>query len=128
VEDRSLLVDTSILIDYFRKQNKKQTTLYQLVEKEYRLHISTITYFEYIAGSNNRDFDQYTLTKYTIIPFDQAQALRASALFQELKQQNQLIEFRDIFIASCAIELDMPLVTSNLKHFERFKQLVLFKW
>jgi len=36
-----------------------------------------------------------------------------------LRQQNKMIEFRDIFIAATCLVNDLPVKTLNLKHFER---------
>ena len=52
-------------------------------------------------------------------------AEKASEIFHALKQQNKLIEFRDIFIAAAAIVYQMPLKTLNIKHFQRVEGLTL---
>jgi predicted nucleic acid-binding protein len=38
-----------------------------------------------------------------ILPFEKDTAIRASEIFLRLKQSNQVIEFRDIFIAATSI-------------------------
>jgi predicted nucleic acid-binding protein len=49
-----ILLDTSILIDYFRKQNKEKTILYHLFSEEKDLVISVISKYELIFGSNHQ--------------------------------------------------------------------------
>jgi len=125
--DRRVLVDTSIFIDYFRKENKTKTKLYYLAQEKYTLTTSSVCYFEYMVGSKNREFDKLIFENIEIIPFDKVQAFEASTIFQNLKENNKLIEFRDIFISACAISEKIPLATLNIKHFKRIKNISLLK-
>ena len=59
------------------------------------------------------------------LPFAKAVAEKAAIIYQELKKENKVIEFRDIFIAATALVHDMPVLTSNKKHFTRVKGLKL---
>jgi len=127
MDDRRVVIDTSIFIDYFRKENKKKTKLYFLTREGYELTTSSICYFEYMSGSKNREFDKLLFDNIEVIPFDKNQAFIASTVFKDLKNKNSLIEFRDILIASCAMAYNVPLVTLNIRHFERIDGLVLFE-
>jgi len=49
LENRGVPVDTSILIDSFRKENKEISTLYK-IQKNRTLYASTITEFEFPTG------------------------------------------------------------------------------
>jgi len=122
-----LLIDTSIIIDHFRKKDKTNTRLIQLYSK-YILHISSITIFELYNGASSkekvRDIE-LLLKNVTIIDFTSKIALEASKIYLELLSENKMIEFRDIFIASTAIVNKMPLDTFNLNHFERIKGISL---
>jgi predicted nucleic acid-binding protein len=125
MEDRRVLVDTSIFIEYFRKENKSKTKLYQLRKNGYTLLTSAICYFEYMSGSKNSEFDVLLFTYIEIIAFEKNQAETASNIFKNLKKKNALIEFRDILIASSAISENISLATLNKKHFERIDSLNL---
>jgi len=127
MDDRRVVIDTSIFIDYFRKENKKKTKLYFLTREGYELTTSSICYFEYMSGSKNREFDKLLFDNIEVIPFDKNQAFIASTVFKDLKNKNSLIEFRDILIASCAMAYNVPLATLNIRHFERIDRLVLFE-
>ena len=127
MENRRVLVDTSIFIDYFRKENKRNTKLYRLREDRYEILTSSICYFEYMSGSKNREFDTLLFKNIDVIDFDKKQAYIASQIFRDLKQRNALIEFRDILISSSAISLGIPLATLNKKHFERIEDLILLE-
>ena len=52
MENRKVLIDTSILIDHFRKKVKTKTFLANLI-LNYNLFISIITDYEFRAGSND---------------------------------------------------------------------------
>lgn len=49
MEYEQLLIDTSILIDYFRKKKVENSILFHLVDN-YDLNISVITEFEFLIG------------------------------------------------------------------------------
>jgi len=68
---------------------------------------------------------KYFFEKIGIISFDSSAALIASSIYRNLKTKNQLIEFRDIFIAATAIAHDIPVLTLNMNHFERVEHLKL---
>jgi predicted nucleic acid-binding protein len=53
--EKIILLDTSILIEHFRKKDKSKTTLYKLSEKNYRFSISTVTYYEIFIGWEKGD-------------------------------------------------------------------------
>jgi predicted nucleic acid-binding protein len=127
LEHRRVLVDTSIFIEYFRKENKKNTKLYWLREEGYEIVTSSICYFEYMSGSKNGEFDTVLFKNIAVIDFDKEQAYIASQTFKDLKQRNVLIEFRDILISSSAMALDIPLATLNRRHFERIEDLILLE-
>ncbi len=125
MEDSRVLVDTSVIIDYLRKQNKKSTAFWKLIN-DYECSISTITLFELYSGAkqDTQKKDVNILKSVLeIIAFDAFQAEQASAIFKTLKKENKLIEFRDIFIAACATSNKIPLATLNHKHFERIKDV-----
>jgi tRNA(fMet)-specific endonuclease VapC len=122
-----LLIDTSIIIDHFRKKDKSNTRLIERYKK-YSLCISTITIFELYNGASNSNLTQdieRILKNIEIIDFNLSIALEASKIYKELLYENKMIEFRDIFIAATAIANQVPVDTLNVKHFERIKGVIL---
>ncbi len=122
---RELLVDTSIVIDHLRKQNKSSTTLVKAAAT-HTLYISTIVEFELFAGAldTQKQNDLHViLERCTVVPFTSEIAQNAAKIYQQLRQQNQLIEMRDIFIGATAIVYNLPLLTINSKHFIRIERL-----
>ena len=78
------------------------------------------------ATSSEKEKDIRTLTDgLNVLPFDNKIALKAGQIYQELRKKNQLIEFRDIFIAATCLIHELPLATLNKKHFERIEGLTV---
>ncbi len=122
-----LLIDTSVLIDYFRKSQKERTFFYELAGKYNPIAISTITKYEIMVGnsSKQKDFWQHLLANLEVFAFDEAAADEAAIIQKELKRQNQLIDFADIAIAATARVNDIEIATLNEKHFRRIDRLKL---
>jgi predicted nucleic acid-binding protein len=106
MDDQKVLIDTSVIIEHFRKTNKTSTTLFQLPENLQKV-ISVITIFEFKIGIRNR----------SVLDF-----WNEMTLFFDVLNINQTT----IHIAASAIEHNIPFLTLNKKHFERIKDIVLF--
>ena len=125
MEYSNILVDTSIIIEYLRKTDKADTQLHVFM-KNYQLYTSSIVEFELRAGALNALKQQQVekiLSAFIILPFTSQVSQEAAFIYQKLKQDNKLLEIRDIFIAATAISHVMPLTTLNRKHFERIDRL-----
>ena len=122
-----ILIDTSIFIEYLRKQNKAKSILYQIVESQ-EIYTSTVVEFELYAGATDeqkrRDVDGI-LTWCTVVPFTSDIAQTAAIIYQELKSVNRLIDMRDILIAASALTHGLPVMTLNMGHFDRVTGLQL---
>lgn len=125
--NKLILLDTSILIDYYRKTNKEKTVLFELTNKGYLFSISTITKFEICTGANEKQmiFWNQLFKSFTIFPFDENTSDFASEINVSLKKKRKQIDIADLFIASTAIANNIPISTLNLKHFERIERLEL---
>jgi tRNA(fMet)-specific endonuclease VapC len=124
LEDRGVLVDTSILIDFFRKKNKKKTALFKIQQK-HEIYASTVTEFEFLAGVKDESVRSlnHFFSRINLLTFDSNAARKASSIYQDLKSKNKVIEFRDIFIAATALANNLPLSTLNKEHFSRIESL-----
>lgn len=69
------LVDTSVLIDYFRKKDKSRTMLWQLFKDGYGLRISVITEYEILIGATEeqRTFWSQLLRHIAVLPLRSAE-------------------------------------------------------
>ncbi|WP_131536947.1 type II toxin-antitoxin system VapC family toxin [Pedobacter nototheniae] len=100
-----IMVDTSILIDYFRKKDKSKTKLFSLSQKFENLCISSITEFEIYTGASGEqlDFWKMMLSNFITFPFDSDAALVAVKIQNKLKKLRKVIDKADLFIAAIAV-------------------------
>ena len=130
MENRRIVADTSVLIEFLRKRNRKKSLLWQLMERNHSIVISTITVFELYAGAETEQHyeDLAKLLKWLeVVNLTEEVARTSGEIYKELKRKNTIIEFRDIFIGAMAIEFDLPLVTLHEKHFKKMEKLKLLK-
>ena len=121
MERTGMVADTSIFIEFLRAKDKTKTALF-LIPDTNHIYISAVTLYELLIGANTPEKvnDIKILTEgLPILAFNEDVAIRAAQIYLHLRQQNKMIEFRDIFIAATCIVNDLPVKTLNLKHFER---------
>ena len=120
-----MVIDTSIFIEYLRKNDKANTQLYKVPENV-QFYISAVTFYELIMGATTKekrgDIDKLT-SEIPILSFNEEVAVKAGEIYHYLKKENKMIEFRDIFIASTCLVNELPIKTLNIKHFERIQGL-----
>jgi tRNA(fMet)-specific endonuclease VapC len=123
-----ICLDTSVLIDYFRKQNKQNSFFFKIITcYDFDFAISVITKLEILNGSNEeqKDFWERLFQKMQIIPLGEDEVEVASRIIKKLKSQNKLIDLPDILIAATAKTHNLRLATLNKNHFERIEKLSL---
>ncbi|MDP3915400.1 MAG: type II toxin-antitoxin system VapC family toxin [Bacteroidota bacterium] len=124
-----ILLDSSILIELFRKQDKAKTLFYKLSQTSVKLCISSITHYE-IGIGNRKSHDEYWESlsmNLRVIPFDKACSNSAVTIYSELLKANKMIDLADILIGATAITYSIPIATLNVKHFDRIKGLEIIK-
>ena len=126
MESNRILIDTSIIIDYYRKKNIENTKFYRLVDK-YDICISVITQFEFLIGFSDEKlaFAKELIDRMEIIDINKLISEKARSIYFELKKINKLIPLADLFIAASAVYCKVPLVTLNKKHFEYIQEIKL---
>jgi tRNA(fMet)-specific endonuclease VapC len=120
-----MVVDTSIFIDHLRAKDKKKSQLFAIPDSA-QLYISSVTMYELLMGvtDDEKQKDIKLLTEdLPVLPFDESVARKAADIYHQLRLENRMIEFRDIFIAATCLVFELPLMTLNKKHFERIKGL-----
>ncbi|GGH39533.1 type II toxin-antitoxin system VapC family toxin [Dyadobacter endophyticus] len=122
-----VLVDTSVLIDFFRKSNKANSRLLKMVRDDFSYCISALTEFEIYTGTtpNQTAYWEDFLFRTQVLAFDKEIARTAVDISKALKKQSKLIGMADLFIAATAVHYSLPLATLNVKHFERVDELIL---
>ena len=127
MENRRILVDTSVIIEFLRKDKKEKSWLWKIKETSV-CFISSITLFELLSGAKTdkqvEDIDKITKWIESIY-FDDEIAMVAASMFKNLKRNNQIIDYRDIFIAATAKFCNLKLATLNISHFNRIEGLTL---
>ncbi len=126
MEDKLILLDTSILIDLFRRKVKENSYFYQLSGKYQNFAVSTARFEIFVGQTDNQnEFWDNFYDKVKIIVFDDECAQAASRIVKQLKSKNKMIEISDILIGATAIAHELPLATLNKKHFGRIENLIL---
>ncbi|GAB3918512.1 type II toxin-antitoxin system VapC family toxin [Larkinella terrae] len=120
-------LDTSILIDYFRKTDKSKTRLVRLSQRFEQLCISSVTEFEIYSGANPQQlgFWNQLLDNSSVYPFDSQASKVAVDIQQDLKRLRKTIDKADLFIAATAVANNLILDTLNRKHFDQIAKLTL---
>jgi len=127
MESTLICLDTSILIDFYRKKDKSKSTFFKLTEHYALFAVSAITEYELYLGSSNEQnvfWDKF-FSQITVLPFNTKSARQSATIYQQLKAKNKLIDAPDILIAGTAISNNLPFATLNRKHFEHIKDLQL---
>ncbi|EKB50975.1 type II toxin-antitoxin system VapC family toxin [Cecembia lonarensis] len=122
-----ILLDSSVLIDLFRKKDKTKSYFFNLLSEENDFAISTVTQYEIGIGNkvSTSDFWNELNDRLTILSFDQSCSIEAIEIYATLKRKNKLIDLADLLIGATAKSHNIPLATLNKKHFQRIDGLVL---
>lgn len=118
--DKTIMVDTSILIDYYRKTDKSNSVWIAMVRKGYLFAISSITKYEIYSGANQQQlqFWNQVLEAIEVLPYDDDAVNSAIDINLKLKKKRKQIDLADLFIAATAVSNGLAFATLNKKHFE----------
>jgi tRNA(fMet)-specific endonuclease VapC len=126
----SALLDTSIVVEYFRGNLKIADTL----EGAQTLLVPSIVAGELCYGAlRSEQFEKrwqqllMFLQTVTILSVDRETAFHYGHIRSALAQTGTPIPENDIWIATLAIQHQLPLVTRD-KHFERIPSISLLNW
>ncbi|MDQ7064921.1 MAG: type II toxin-antitoxin system VapC family toxin [candidate division KSB1 bacterium] len=128
METEAILIDSSLIIQFFRMTIKEETAFFKLMENN-QLYISVVTEYELLGGATSKELLNDTLKildLLTVVNFTSLEARRAAEIYRTLRRKNANIGAADIFIAATAINYDLPLATLNTRHFNRIKSLKLY--
>jgi tRNA(fMet)-specific endonuclease VapC len=127
MESEIICLDTSILIDFYRKKLKEKSAFYKLTKIYNLFAVSIITEYEIMIGAKAEEIDFWKdfFGRVTILPFDKPANDIAIEITKQLKRKNSLIEIPDIFIGATALSRKIKIATINKKHFERISDLAL---
>lgn len=125
--DKIVLADTSILIKYFRKTDKANSTWIILFDQGFDFCISAITYYEIYSGATATQLSFWSgvLKRIMVLPIDEAVSQTAVDINAVLKRKRKQIGMAGLFIAATAVANNFPLATLNKKHFDRIDGLTI---
>ena len=125
-----VVVDTSIIIDHLRQQDRPHSKLAELIAKfpDETWTISMITVQELYTGKSaatakNEIIIIETIQPFEILEYSKAVAKTAGALVRE----NKSLTFADAAIAATAIKNHASIATINQKDFEKIPGLTLLQ-
>ena len=119
------LVDTCVLIDVLRGDERARAALNQVVDAGERIVGSVLTRTEIIAGTRAREERAVAdlLGFIGWLPVDQVTADRAGRYAQKYMRSHRNIDITDYVIAAPADLAGATVLTRNVKHFPMFADL-----
>lgn len=116
-----VLVDTTILVDIWRNGASQWPELEPASN-----HISTVSYIEFLQGSNRRDKEKTIkfLDHYGHIRLDHSTCDTAIELIRKHSETHGL-RLADSLIAATCLVHDLDLLTLNRRHFQKIANLKL---
>lgn len=120
-----MLFDTDIFI-WVQRGNTKAAAKINVAQERY---VSIQTYMELLQGATNKKQHQYTKSflidlEFTVLPLTENIGHRAAVYIEEYSLSSGL-RAGDAIIAATAVENNIPLMTSNIKHFKPINELLL---
>lgn len=120
-----MLFDTDMFIWVQRGQKKAA----EIMDKAKERFLSVQTYMELLQGAKNKEHhrvikDFLSSFGFKILPFTENIGHRASIYVEEYALSSN-IRAGDAIVAATAVENNIPLVTSNAKHFRPIEELRL---
>lgn len=119
-----LSVDTCFLIDLEREQRRgtpgpAESFLRDHLEAEYCL--SAVAFGEFAVGFDSPDHPRLGKIRagYDLLPINDETALVYARIYRRLQDRKCLIGANDLWIAACAVQHGLPLVTRNVDGFKR---------
>lgn len=124
-----ILIDTSVIIDYFRRTDKERSFLQQLSPSENEFYISIITHTECFAGKsiweneNAKKALEIFLSGFKILSLEEKTSEQAGKIKAKFGTK-----IPDAIIAATAIVWQLKLFTLNRKDFEKIDKITLGVW
>ena len=121
----NILLDTDILVDYFRKYEKAQRFFEELRKIDCVVYFSAITETELLAGKECNVIEIRTklldfLSNFTKISVNNQIAMKAGDF-----RRRYMIKTPDAIIAATAFATKSDLVTRNAEDYKKIKEITL---
>jgi len=123
-------LDTFFIVDILRGNEKIKIILQSLTDGSEAITVTSPSVMELVKGAylglnSKREIEgiEGLLLSLVVLDFDKKSAFSAGEIEAELKKKGEMIQVEDIMIAAIVIESNETLLTRNVKHFERIKDL-----
>jgi predicted nucleic acid-binding protein len=120
-----IVADSDVLIDALAGREPAAARVRQLVRSR-RLATTSISRFELLAGARDddeRDTVRALLDAIPALVFDAPAADRAADAGRTLTAGGTPLPMADLAIAGICLSLEVPLLSRNVRHFERIEGL-----
>jgi predicted nucleic acid-binding protein len=127
LENRLIVVDTDVIIDFFRDISPAADVFAKLISSE-KAAMTAISVFELYAGIEGaRRLRQIEILvqEITVFPLNVIEAAMGGRIYTQLKSRGKLIGTHDILIAAICLANHLPLYTKNIAHFSEIKDIRL---
>ena len=128
------LLDTDILSEFLRGNEKVIEKVDAHVSQFGFINLSTITYYEILNGLLYKEAKKQ-LTRFedfiqlnTVVPLTLVEAKIAAAIQSDLRKKRREIGHTVTLIAGTALSNQLQLVTNNTEHFKRIDGLEIDNW
>lgn len=125
MENRLIVLDTDVVIDFFTGISPEAEGILKLISQE-EAALTSISVFELYAGiEGKRRLGQIEtfIRDLAILPLDVIEAALAGKIYTQLKSKGQLIGTHDILIAAVCLANGLPLYTKNVTHFSKIEDI-----
>jgi len=126
--NKGIVLDTDVLVDLLRGRDKAVTLIRKLLDSRVNLATTAINIFElswaaYKLGEEKvRDIERLIDTL-TILGLTGNSAMKAGEEIAYLETLGLKIDIRDLLIGVVIREINYAIITGNLKHFKRIRDL-----
>jgi len=123
-----ICLDTDIIIDYLKETKETENLMKKLYNKFDEIVLTTVTIYELLAGveylgGKDRDDVETVIRNSSILLLDEIASREAAKITAELKKSGQQIGIADELIAAICKTYDTCLLTKNIGHFQRVRDL-----
>jgi predicted nucleic acid-binding protein len=122
------LADTVFLIDLWRERgNKGPATTFARTHSGQTIGICWVVLGEFLSGSIIAGQEalgaDFFVGRYPVLHSSETVVKTYASLYARLKGKNQLLGSNDLWIAACASDAGIPLVTRNRREYDRIPDL-----
>ena len=128
-------LETDFLIALIRKDKEALKKLGTLLAEDERITTTPINASELFKGAylseridDNLKAVRGILNRLELLDFTRGAAAYYGEIYSELKERGELIGDLDILVASIALANNEKLITRNIKHYNRIRELEIESW